>query len=101
MGLGIEVFDEHGNTIIDTSRHTTSILGHVQVGAAGTYTVSNARFGLGTPFFLLMIFIMGWMLKVKLLATHTLLRSKLCNLARFSHLKSYTGYTDAERTRVF
>lgn len=52
MGLGIEVFDEHGNTIIDTSRHTTSILGHVQVGAAGTYTVSNARFGLGTPFFL-------------------------------------------------
>lgn len=52
MGLGIEVFDELGNTIIDTSRHTTSILGHVQVNNAGTYTVNNPRFALGVPFFL-------------------------------------------------
>ena len=59
MGLGIEVFDEQGNTIIDTSKHTTSIFGHVQVGAAGTYTVSNPRFALGTPFFLMDDFYSG------------------------------------------
>lgn len=52
MGLGIEVFDELGNTIIDTSRYTTSILGYVQINNAGTYTVSNPRFALGVPFFL-------------------------------------------------
>lgn len=52
MGLGIEVFDELGNTIIDTSRHTTSILGYVQISNAGTYTVSNPRFAIGVPFFL-------------------------------------------------
>lgn len=52
MGIGLEVLDADGNTIINTSTQTTSILGAVDISGAGTYSVTDARFDLGTPFYM-------------------------------------------------
>lgn len=59
MGIGLEVFDANGNTIIDTSTQTTSILGNIDVSSPGTYTITDARFGLGIPFYLMDEFYSG------------------------------------------
>jgi len=52
MAQGLEVFNENGDTIINTSTQTTSILGNISISGAGTYTVTDSRFSLGNPFFL-------------------------------------------------
>ena len=49
---GLQVWDEHGNLIIDTSTQTTSILGNIDISSPGTYSVTDSRFGLGTPFYM-------------------------------------------------
>ena len=52
MGIGLEVFDADGNPVINTSTQTTSILGNINISSVGTYSVTDARFNLGTPFYI-------------------------------------------------
>ena len=56
---GLQVFDGNGNVIIDSSKQTTSIFGYLDINTAGTFTVTDARFSLGTPFYLLDKFYIG------------------------------------------
>lgn len=49
---GLQVWDEHGNILIDTSTQTTSVLGNININSPGTYSVTDNRFGLGTPFYM-------------------------------------------------
>lgn len=52
MGIGLEVFDATGKPVINTSTQTTSILGNINISSPGTYSVTDARFNLGTPFYM-------------------------------------------------
>lgn len=52
MGIGLEVFDADGNPVINTSTQTTSILGNINISGPGAYSVTDARFNLGTPFYM-------------------------------------------------
>lgn len=67
MAQGLQVWDENSNLMIDTSTHTTSILGNISISSPGTYTVTDSRFGLGTPFYMTDDFYNG----VDVVATHS------------------------------
>lgn len=49
---GLQVWDENGNIVIDTSTQTTSVLGNITINSPGTYSITDSRFGLGKPFYM-------------------------------------------------
>ncbi|MDO5652169.1 MAG: hypothetical protein Q4G13_08585 [Moraxella sp.] len=52
MSIGLEVYDEQGDIILNTNSQTTSVLGSINIQNAGVYRVINQNFNLGTPFYL-------------------------------------------------
>lgn len=53
MPQGIQIFDEQGNIVLDTSTHTTCIFGKVVIDKEGDYSFTDSRFSWGTPFYLI------------------------------------------------
>lgn len=60
---GLQIFDNNGNTLLDTNLQTTSIFGKLTISSAGHYQVYDERFAWGKPFFLLDAFLAGVMVK--------------------------------------
>lgn len=52
MPQGIQIFDEQGNIVLDTSTHTTCIFGKVVIDKEGDYSFTDSRFSWGTPFYM-------------------------------------------------
>ena len=93
MGLGLQVWGATGKNVLDSSLQTSSILGNVNITAVGTYTISDARFSWGTPFFLSDSMYTGSALKVSFSGSTMALMasSNTGGLAAFKPLRVYYG----------
>ena len=93
MAQGLQVWNGQGKKLLDSSLQTSSVLGNVNVTAVGTYTINDARFSWGTPFFLSDSMYTGSTLKVSFSgSTMTLtVSSNTGGLAAFKPLKVYYG----------
>lgn len=50
---GIQVRDANNRIILDSSYISTSIFGFISINSVGTFTVTDAKFSKGTPFYIM------------------------------------------------